>query len=211
MRPQRVAFFGSEAKHEIFREAVAVALDLLVQAFYRHAVKLRQIAVEDDFLLAEHKNARFYGDDQGRLGIVHVRILSGSARFGVAICDLIRDTEGHRRKSLKRRGRGEEPRRAQRKAFTAKIAKKGRKGRSEKAFHRPSASLRAGSGREERPQRSQKKATRIAKNGDDGREALEIGKRFGLVNFPTTRSARSVSSRPGFGARRRPLSPTTRR
>src|ERR1700741_3632092 len=99
MRLQRLAFFGGEAKHEIFGEAVAVALDLLVQAFYGHAVKLRQIAVEDNFLLAEHKNSGFYRDDKGRLGIVHVGILSGSARFEVAICDLIGTRKGTREKA----------------------------------------------------------------------------------------------------------------
>ena len=158
MRLQRLAFFGGEAKHEIFGEAVAVAFDLLVQPFYGHAVKLRQIAVEDDFLLAEHKNSGFYRDDKGRLGIVHVGILSGSARFEVAICDLIGDAEGHTRKSLKRRGRGEEPRRTQRKARSPRTAANG--GKRSRAGRRIAAE---GAEKSFSPQRSQRKAAKGAK------------------------------------------------
>ena len=177
MRPQRFAFFGSEAKHEIFREAVAVALDLFVQAFYWHAVKLGQIAVEDDFLLAEHKNSCFYRDDQGRLGIVHVGILAGSARFGGRNLRPQRDAEGQAKKLETQRSRRIAAEDAEKKLLTAKGANNGRKDRKEKLF----TALRLCSGQ-----------APGAKNSRDGRHALEIGKRFGLVNFRTTLSARSV-------------------
>jgi flagellar hook-length control protein FliK len=44
-------------QHEIVREALAVALDLLIQAFGRHAIELGQIGVDDDALSTDNQDA----------------------------------------------------------------------------------------------------------------------------------------------------------
>jgi len=47
---ERWALFSGELEHEIFREALGIALDLLVESLGGHPVDRGELAVEDDAL-----------------------------------------------------------------------------------------------------------------------------------------------------------------
>jgi hypothetical protein len=53
--------FGGELKDEVWRKTSLIALDLLVENFDRHAVKLRNVGVENYSLVTKEEDARFHG------------------------------------------------------------------------------------------------------------------------------------------------------
>jgi len=50
-----------DLENEVCRESSAVPVDLLVEAFYRHPIKLRQMGIQNDLLITESQNPQFHG------------------------------------------------------------------------------------------------------------------------------------------------------
>ena len=56
MRPQKSALFGRQAEHEVFGEALGIALDLLVEAFDGDPVEFGEVAVQKDLAASKEKD-----------------------------------------------------------------------------------------------------------------------------------------------------------
>jgi hypothetical protein len=55
LQPQNFVFSSGELEHEVRRKFLAVAADLLVEAFDGNAVELCQVGVEDHLLTAQEQ------------------------------------------------------------------------------------------------------------------------------------------------------------
>ena len=68
MQPQALVLLCGDLENEVCRESSAVPVDLLVEAFYRHPIKLRQMGIQNDLLITESQNPQFlgYGECGGR-------------------------------------------------------------------------------------------------------------------------------------------------
>jgi hypothetical protein len=92
LQPQSRVLLGRKSKHEVRREALAIAFDLLIQTLYRNAVKFGQISVQDDLAVPQNRNAGFNG-------FLPMVILNDSlhlvCRFEIAICDLKHHARKH--------------------------------------------------------------------------------------------------------------------
>lgn len=54
MRPQSGVLFAGELEHEIGREPFLITLYLFVEPLHRHAVKVRNVYIENDAPMAEN-------------------------------------------------------------------------------------------------------------------------------------------------------------
>jgi hypothetical protein len=84
LRPQVLVLGARESKHEVGREAMGITSDLLIQPLHRNPIKLSQIHVEDDFVIAENEDlgADSFGKNDG--GFIHKL----KVKLEVAKCDL---------------------------------------------------------------------------------------------------------------------------
>lgn len=55
MRPQIIQFLSAQPEHEIRREAILIAFDLLVEVLGSYAIKHRKFAVEQNPLAAQNE------------------------------------------------------------------------------------------------------------------------------------------------------------
>jgi hypothetical protein len=61
LRPQDLIFLGSELKHEIGGESLAVTSYLFIQPLDGDVIKFGEVVIEDDPVVTEDQDPRFYG------------------------------------------------------------------------------------------------------------------------------------------------------
>jgi hypothetical protein len=62
LQPQDRELTGFQLEHEIGRKSGPIAVHLLIEAFNRNSIDLREGRIEDDFLMGQNRNAGFDGD-----------------------------------------------------------------------------------------------------------------------------------------------------
>lgn len=81
MRPQVFVFFTRQGEKKIARKTLRIAFQLFVQAFDGNTVKLSQVGVQDDFLIAQDQNLRTHSFGENDCSLVHDSPTSLRSRF----------------------------------------------------------------------------------------------------------------------------------